>query len=51
MISRKDDTPFSFDSKGQYLTNFTSLNEMSKRKERKKKRGKEKADKCIISVF
>ena len=37
MISRKDDTPFSFGSKGQYLANFTSFKKkMCERKERKK---------------
>lgn len=38
MISRKDDTPFSFGSKGQYLANFTSL----KKKCVKERKGKKK---------
>ena len=51
MISRKDDTPFSFGSKGQYVANFTSL------KLKKWKKGKEKRKEgrqiycfCILKI-
>lgn len=56
MISRKDDTPFSFGSKGQYVANFTSLKlnkwkkGKEKRREEKRKEGRQIYCFCVLKI-